>query len=108
MVSFKELKGEYMTKATVAVNDMSFKNIKLEKNSKLVNINHNQFLTSLVDNLKSRLLDKEQDISVIQDMQIMDTTEWPEDYNIRYGEDKINRLCKRFQLIKNDAINLMA
>ncbi|XP_022173984.1 E3 SUMO-protein ligase KIAA1586-like [Myzus persicae] len=105
LVSFKELKGEYMTKATVAVNDMSFKNIKLEKNSKLVNINHNQFLTSLVDNLKSRLLDKEQDISVIQDMQIMDTTEWPDDYNIRYGEDKINRLCKRFQLNKNDAIN---
>lgn len=25
--------------------------------------------------------------------------------NIRYGEDEIKRLCKRFQVNKNDAIN---
>ncbi|VVC36596.1 Hypothetical protein CINCED_3A004881 [Cinara cedri] len=100
-----DLKDEYMTQATVALNDMSFKNIKLVKNSKLVNINHDQFLTSLVDNLNARLFDKEQDTLILQDMQIMDTIEWPVDYNINYGKDKINRLCKRFQLNKNDAIN---
>ncbi|CAI6350673.1 unnamed protein product [Macrosiphum euphorbiae] len=87
---------------------MNFKNITLEKNSKLININQNQFLTSLVDNLKARLLDNEQDISILQDMQIIDVSEWPKDINynnIRYGEDEIKRLCKRFQVNKNDAIN---
>lgn len=108
LISFKDFKGEYMTKAIIATNGMSFKNIRLEKNFKLININHNQFLTSLVDNLKARLLDNEQDILILRDMQIIDTSEWPKDINdtsIRFGEDKINRLCKRFLLNKNDAIN---
>ena len=87
MISFKDLKGEYLTKATNAKNNITFKNIRLEKNSKLININHNQFLTSLVDNLKAKLLDNEQDISILQDMQIIDVSEWPKDINynnIRY------------------------
>ncbi|KAL4148664.1 hypothetical protein QTP88_002837 [Uroleucon formosanum] len=108
LTSFKDLKGEYLTKATNATNDMTFKNIRLEKNSKLININHNQFLTSPVDNLKARLLDNEQDISILQDMQIIDVSEWPKDINynhIRYGKDEIKRLCKRLQVNKNDAIN---
>jgi len=108
LTSFKDLKGEYLTKATNATNNINFKNITLEKNSKLIYINQNQFLTSLVDNLKARLLDNEQDISILQDMQIIDVSEWPKDINynnIRYGEDEIKRLCKRFQVNKNDAIN---
>lgn len=39
-------------------------------------------------------------------MQIIDVCEWPKDINysnIRYGEDEIKRLCKRFQVNKNDA-----
>ncbi|VVC42683.1 Hypothetical protein CINCED_3A008566 [Cinara cedri] len=66
-ISFKDLNGDYMTKETVTLNDMSFKNIKLEKKLLIRYTNHG--------------------------------------YNIRYGEYKINQLCKRFQLNKNDAIN---
>lgn len=105
LISFKDLKGQYMTKATKAVSNMSFKNIRLEKNLKLVNINHNQFLSSLADNLEARLLNNEQDLSILYDMQIINTTESPKDINIRYGEDEIKRLCKRFLLNKNNAIN---
>lgn len=102
LTSFKDLKGEYLTKATNATNNINFKNITLEKNSKLIYINQNQFLTSLVDNLKARLLDNEQDISILQDMQIIDVSEWPKDINynnIRYGEDEIKRLCKQYSNI---------
>lgn len=68
MISFKDLKDEYLTKATNATNNITFKNIGLEKNSKLININHTQFVTSLVDNFKGRLLDNKQDLSILRDM----------------------------------------
>lgn len=55
--------------------------------------------------LKSRLLENKQDDMVIQDMQIMDISNWPENINIRFGETEVKRLCKRFMLNQENAIN---
>lgn len=49
------------------------------------------------------LLDNEQDLSILQDMQIINVSEWPKDVNysnIRYDEDEIKRLCKHFYVNK--------
>jgi len=56
---------------------IKLKNIQLFTNTKIIRINQNQFLTSLINNLKSRLLENKQDDMIIQDIQIMDITNWP-------------------------------
>lgn len=46
-----------------------------------------------------RLLDNnEEDKIIIQDIQILDKKTWPADVNIRFGEEKVKRLCNRFLL----------
>jgi len=42
---------------------------------------------------------------IIQDMQIMDITNWPENTDLRFGESKVKRLCKPFMLNQENAIN---
>lgn len=55
--SFKTKDGDYTSKAKEAKKNMIFRNIILTSNQKLKNINQNQFLTSICNNLKSRLLE---------------------------------------------------
>lgn len=105
LASFKTIHGDYTTEATTAVKEMTFKNIKLIKNSKLININQNQFITSLTNNLTQRLLENEKDLTVLKDMLIMDTSKWPKEIDMRFGENEIKRLCLRFALNKDVAIN---
>lgn len=103
--SFKNVKGEHMSEVLKIEDTMMFKNIQLFLNTKIIRINQSQFLTSLINNLKSRLLENEQDDMIIQDMQIMDISNWPENIDIRFGETEVKRLCKRFMLNQENAIN---
>jgi len=103
--SFKNVPGEHMSEVLKIEDTMKFKNIQLFTNTKIIRINQSQFLTSLINNLKSRLLENEQDDMIIQDMQIMDITNWPENIDIRFGETEVKRLCKRFMLNQENAIN---
>ncbi|XP_022182073.1 E3 SUMO-protein ligase KIAA1586-like [Myzus persicae] len=103
--SFKNNSGDHMRTADIAKRDMTFKNIKLSHFSKIVPINKNQFITSICNNLKERLLENEDDFYLIQDISIIDKTTWPSNVDIRYGEKEIKRLCQRFMLNKDNAIN---
>lgn len=103
--SFKDNIGDHMKEVEVANNDMIFKNVKLINYSKIVPIKKNQFITSICNNLKSRLLEDTNDLSLMKDITVLDKSTWPVDIDIRYGEEEVKRLCKRFMLNKNNAIS---
>lgn len=44
-------------------------------------------------------------MSLIKDITVLDKSTWPANVDIRYDEEEIKRLCKRFMLNKNNAIN---
>jgi len=97
--SLKTINGDYYAEAVEAIEQMMFKDIPLCNNIKLVCINKNQFITSIINNLNMRLLDNnEEDKIIIQDIQILDKKTWPADVNIRFGEQEVKRLCNRFLL----------
>lgn len=60
-----------------------------------------QFIASICNNLKSRLLENTNDLCLTKDITILDKNSWPDDVDIRYGEEEV----KRFMLDKNNAIN---
>lgn len=64
-------------------------------------------MTRLINNFKLRLLVNDQDEVIIQDMMIIDSVSWPENIGIRYEENEVKRLCKRFRLNKENALNGM-
>ncbi|VVC41398.1 Hypothetical protein CINCED_3A000798 [Cinara cedri] len=108
ITSFKTNNGDYMHQAVVAIKDMKFKNIDLTSNKKMISINKNQFLTSIENNLKSRLLDNDSENKIIlKNILVLEKSTWPEDPDIRYGEDDIKYLCKRFSLDQDEAISSM-
>ncbi|VVC29623.1 Hypothetical protein CINCED_3A010564 [Cinara cedri] len=93
IISFKTNNGDYMHQAVVAIKDMKFKNIDLTSNKKMISINKNQFLTSIENNLKSRLLDNDGENKIIlKHILVLEKSTWPEDPDIRYGEDNIKYL----------------
>jgi len=76
---------------------LAFKNIKLTSNKKLICINKNQFLTSIENNLNRRLLENNNENEcILENITVLEKSTWPEVEDIRYGEDKIKYLCKRF------------
>lgn len=103
--SFKVIPGEHMSEVSKLKEVMVFKNIQLSTNTKLITINPNQFISSITNNLKHRLLENSNEETIIQDLLIMDISIWPENTNIRHGENEIKRICKRFLLNEQNAIN---
>lgn len=71
-------------------------------------INKNQFLTSIENNLKSKLLDNDGENKIIlKNILVLEKSTWPEDPGIRYEEDNIKYLCKKFSLDQDEAISGM-
>jgi len=105
--SYKTKHGDFMLQAVSTKNTMMFKNVVLSSNKKVSSLNHGQFLTSLCNNLQSRLLEtNEEESFILNDMQILNESTWPTsaDENIRFGEDEIKGLTKRFILNTDNAI----
>lgn len=97
--SLKTTDGAYYSEVVKAKELMSFKDISLSNNSKLVCMNKNQSIISIINYLKMRLLDNsEEEKLIMQDIQIMNKKSWPPDVCIRFGEKEIKRLCNRFLL----------
>jgi len=65
ITSFKTNNDDYMHQAEIAIKDMKFKNIDLTSNKKMISTNKNQFLTSIGNNLQSRLLDNDGENKII-------------------------------------------
>lgn len=76
----------------------------MKRNAKLKSINPGQFLQSLVNNLEQRLSFEDE---TIKDLSILDQSKWPSNPSIRHGEEQVKRLCKRFNLCTDQALNGM-
>ncbi|KAF0754597.1 E3 SUMO-protein ligase KIAA1586-like [Aphis craccivora] len=103
--SFKVIPGEHKSEVSKLKEVMVFKNIQLSTNSKLITINPKQFISSITNNLKHRLLENSSEETIIQDLLVMDISIWPENTNIRHAENEMKRICKRFLLYEQNAIN---
>lgn len=80
ITSFKTNNGYYMHQAVVAIKEMKFKNIDLTSNKKMISINKNQFLTSIENNLQSRLLDNDGENKIIlKNILVLEKSTCPED-----------------------------
>ncbi|KAK4883004.1 hypothetical protein RN001_006323 [Aquatica leii] len=103
--SFKTDHGEKFSEALSAVKCKEFRGVTLSS-SKIQEIKALQFLQSLIDNIKARVMSDKCD-TILSDIQILDKTYWPDNPSIRYGEQQIRKLCSRFHLDTRKALNEM-
>lgn len=103
--SFKENPGEKTQIALIANEDMIFKNIILVRNTKIMPINKDQFIQSMVDRMKSRLCSdsNNENIELLKDISALDPNNIKTD-DIRYGEAEVRRICRRFNVDELEAI----
>jgi len=94
--SLKTIDGDYYAEVVKAKEQMIYKDVPLSDNNKLMCINKNQFLTSIISNLNMRLLDNNEDNLIIQDFQILDKKTWPPEVKIGFGKNEVKRLSNRF------------
>jgi hAT family C-terminal dimerisation region len=104
-----------MTEAESARQSLLLGVTRLIVNSKHVVINHKQFLQSLADNLKRRLMTVTTDGSgthvasgstqqqshskkLIDQLSVLNPDNWPAEMEFDYGEEQIHLLCRRFRL----------
>jgi hypothetical protein len=101
--SFKDEPGDKVSQALLSVQNGIHESVSLSTNSKLIKINHSQFIQSIVDNLQSRIsTDNEflNDLKIFEKETLQDRKE-----NIRFGEPSVRRLAKRFQLNEERSIH---
>ncbi len=104
LASFKDTPGEKSEEALTAHALGHFGSVPLESNSKLTPINGKQFLQSLINNMEKRLSFEGE---MLHDLSVLDTDNWPSTPGIRHGEAQVKRLCRRFNLCKEQAVNGM-
>ena len=102
----KESPGDKMLEAKAMSQSLSFGSTQLTTNNKHIAINTSQFLTSVVNSLRKRLLvDNSCDNvlnnntkSLLSELSVMDINFWPSDMDVDYGETEVRQLCLRFNL----------
>lgn len=104
LTSFKTQPGEKLSAALEAKDHGTFKDVHLKSNPKMKSINTEEFLQRLIDSLQKRLPFEE---DILKDLSILDTSRWPSEPSIRYGETEICRLCARFNVCPDQAIKGM-
>lgn len=97
--SFKTSPGEKRLIASEAVQNLNFKNIYLVPNLKVIPIDRNQFLQSIIDRMKSRLCTESDNANeqLLKDISALHAKNINSE-NVRYGELEMKRICKRFDL----------
>uniref|UniRef100_A0A3B4VPG3 HAT C-terminal dimerisation domain-containing protein n=1 Tax=Seriola dumerili TaxID=41447 RepID=A0A3B4VPG3_SERDU len=104
LASFKDSPGEKSEEASQAQVSGHFGSVSLESNSKLTPINAKQFLQSLINNMERHLSFEGE---MLRDLSVLDTNTWPLRPGIRHGELQVKRLCRRFSLCEEQAVNGM-
>lgn len=103
--SFKENPGEKAQQALIANKELKFKNIVLIPHAKIIPINKNQFIQSMVDRIKSRLSSDSntENVQLLKDISALNPVNIKTD-DIRYGESEVRRICRRFNVDELEAI----
>jgi hypothetical protein len=119
----KDKPGPKMTEAKSVMESSIFGSTKLESNAKHVAINVPQFLTSLADNLRQRLLvpdhvsaataagtvgeptdeelQRKKLATLLSHLTVLDSTFWPSVRDVDYGDNEnneIHQLCHHFRV----------
>ena len=100
--------GEKVVKAKEAIAEMTFGSVT-SSDIKKVSINHEQFLTSMVNTMKRRLLvgsaSKHDDTcsrfispTILSDLYVLEVGYWPFNSRPDFGRKEIKSLCERFGL----------
>lgn len=104
--TFKSQPGERMEEARKANHAFILRDVRLKSNPKIRALPCAQFLQSIIDNITSRLCDDKL-TSLVDDMNILDSTKWAPNPCIRHGEHEVQRLCLRFRLDSQQAVRGM-
>ena len=106
--SFKDTPGEMVEEAMCASKSMTFQGVSLSSNNKIISINRNKLIQSLVDRMNSRLCSAAPDnVHLLDCLKVLDCSTWPMEPSIRYGEKEVRYIAKRFQVNETNAINGM-
>ncbi|XP_008183248.1 E3 SUMO-protein ligase KIAA1586-like [Acyrthosiphon pisum] len=106
--SFKQEPGEYTQIALNAKSKLLFNEIELVPNKKIVAINQNQFIQSIVDRMTTRLCSRSEDenYQLLSDISALDLNNIKigSSGSIRYGELELRRICRRFDVDEVQAV----
>lgn len=94
-----------------------FKDVPLITNKSIAKIEHGQFFMSLANNMRSRLFTtqsthvsknkndfKNEFDELLKDLDVLNSTNWPDNVGIQYGDDCVRRLVSRFNLDEKTTI----
>ena len=108
----KQEKGEKVIEAEQAIQKMVFNSIKLIDCKKIKSINYGQLLTNIINKMKTRLIPEVAEEggrnaaaiqTVMSEICVLDTSKWPKEIPLNFGQSQIKSLCHRFHMTQ--AIN---
>ena len=103
----KQHKGEKVIEAEEAIEKMVFNSVKLTDGKKFKSINHGQFLTSIINRMKTRLIPEAAEEggrnaaaiqTIMSEICVLDASKWPEEIPPNFGRSQIKSLCHRFHM----------
>lgn len=120
--ALKDKPGAKCLEVKRAAIEGSFCGVPVIENSKMSAINNQQLLSSIINNLKRRLLttrsSKEKEPStagpnphqedyksLLSELKVLESNSWPSNKPLGYGEPEIEKLCARFRLNANKIKN---
>jgi len=100
-----------------ACSKLMFKNVPLTNNHSVPKISSGQFFKSLANNMRSRLFTfqashsttagnvfKEKYDELLKDLDVLNVQNWPDKYDIQYGDKNVRRLAIQFQVDETSTI----
>nr|CAD7454151.1 unnamed protein product [Timema tahoe] len=111
--AMKEKPGTNSLEAKIAIKEGTFSSVPLIYNHKIPTINHQQLITSVINNLRRRMfttisnhepcgssvpLHQETYKSLLNELKVLEPDQWPIDKPASFGEPETEKLCRRFKL----------
>jgi len=107
--AMKKHKGEKVAEVENAIKHMKYGAVVLTDNRKHKPLDHAQFLTSMVNNMQTRLFCQTpvlqglstatpKSSTVLSELAVLEVDNWPIEIPPGYGRQEIKSLCARFQL----------
>lgn len=100
-----------------ACTQLIFKDVVLTKNQSVPKINPEQFFRSLANNMRSRLFTfqashsatagnifKDEYDELLKDLSVLDMQNWPDKYDIQFGDKSVRRLASKFQVDEKNSV----
>jgi hypothetical protein len=115
--SMSEQYGPKTEEVVDACSKLMLKDVPLINNHSVPKINSGQFFKSLANNMCSRLLNfqashsttagnvfKEKYDELLKDLNVLNVQNWPDKYDIQYGDKNVRRLAIKFQVDETSTI----